>query len=231
MAVEGQPGRLLWERNGVVDVEVVVDARSPAVGGPGRRVDTPGDHRAMSQDQPPAGPSTDRVSATGRVALSAHEVFLILCDPARHVEIDDSAMVRPAPDATRLTEVGQTFDVEMDRRPLHDTPNTEAYLNLVRDVPDYRVRCTVTRLIPDQLIEWSVQAAGKPPGGHVWGWEIQPLTDGSCQVTNYCDWTNISDDLRARFRWPVVPVDRFERSIQRLGEIATREHGGDIGRP
>src|SRR6516162_9649120 len=114
MAVEGQPGRLLRERNGVVDVEVVVDARSPAIGGPGRRVDTPGDHRAMSRDQPPAGPSTDRVSATGRVALSAHEVFLILCDPARHVEIDDSAMVRAAPDATRLTEVGQTFDVEMD---------------------------------------------------------------------------------------------------------------------
>jgi hypothetical protein len=41
-------------------------------------------------------------------------------------------------------------------------------------------------------------------------------------VTNYCDWANISSDLRAKFRWPVVPVDRLERSIDNLERIATR---------
>jgi len=28
---------------------------------------------------------------------------------------------------------------------------------------------------------------GKPPAGHVYGWQIEPLTDGECLVTYYCD--------------------------------------------
>ena len=87
---------------------------------------------------------------------------------------------------------------------------------------EYTVRCTVTQLIPDRLIEWTVRAVGKPPAGHVYGWQIEPLTDGECLVTLYCDWTNISDELRARFRWPVVPVDRLQRSVENLERIATR---------
>ena len=89
-------------------------------------------------------------------------------------------------------------------------------------VPDYLVRCTVTKLIPDRFIEWAVRAVGKPPAGHVYGWQIEPLTDGECLVTNYCDWTNISDQLRARFRWPVVPTDRLQRSVENLDRLATR---------
>ena len=54
------------------------------------------------------------------------------------------------------------------------------------------------------------------------GWKIQPLTGGECLVSHYCDWTNISDELRARFRWPVVPVDRLQRSAENLDRLATR---------
>jgi hypothetical protein len=63
---------------------------------------------------------------------------------------------------------------------------------------------------------------GKPPAGHVYGWQIKPLTNRECQVRNYCDWTNISDELRAKFRWPVVPVDRLQHSIENLERIASR---------
>jgi len=41
-----------------------------------------------------------------------------------------------------------------------------------------------------------------------------------CLVSHYCDWTNISDELRARFRWPVVPVHRLERSVRNLEMLA-----------
>jgi len=68
----------------------------------------------------------------------------------------------------------------------------------------------------------TVRAVGKPPAGHVYGWQIEPLPDGACLITNYCDWTNISDELRAKFRWPVVPADRMERSADNLERIATR---------
>jgi hypothetical protein len=170
----------------------------------------------------PAGglASADRITATRRIAAPAHAIFLLLSDPPRHVDIDGSGMLRAAPDARPLTAVGETFDIDMDRRPQRDSPNTEAYLNLVRDLPDYKVRCTVTRLIPERLIEWAVQAVGKPPAGHVWGWQIEPLPEGACHVSNYCDWSAISDDLRARFRWPVVSPDRLEQSLENLERLA-----------
>jgi hypothetical protein len=156
--------------------------------------------------------SADRVSAGRRIAAPAHAIFLLVSDPARHVDIDGSGMLQAAPDVRHLTEVGQTFDMDMDRRPLGDIPN----------MAEYKVRRTVTQLIPDRLIEWTVRAVGKPPAGHVYGWQIQPLTDGECLVSNYCDWTNISDDLQARFRWPVVPADRLQRSVENLDRLATR---------
>ena len=155
--------------------------------------------------------SADRVTVT-RLAASAHAIFLVVSDPARHVDIDGSGMLQAAPDSTPLIEVGQTFDLDMDRRPLGDIP----------DMAEYEVRCTVTQLIPDQLVEWTVRAVGKPPAGHVYGWQIEPLTDGECLVSNYCDWTNIRDELRARFRWPVVPADRLQRSVDNLARLATR---------
>jgi Polyketide cyclase / dehydrase and lipid transport len=155
--------------------------------------------------------SADRVSATRRIAAPAHAIFLLVSDPARHVDIDGSGMLQAAPDARQLTEVGQTFDMNMDRRPLGDIP----------DMAEYKVRCTVTQLIPGRLVEWTVRAVGKPPAGHVYGWQIEPLTDGECLVSNYCDWTNVSDELRARFRWPVVPADRLQRSVDNLALLAT----------
>ena len=157
----------------------------------------------------------DRVSATRHIAAPAHTIFLLVSDPARHVDIDGSGMLQAASDARPLTQVGQMFDMEMDRRPLGDIP----------DMAEYTVHCTVTQLIPGRLVEWTARAAGKPPAGHVWGWQIEPLTDGECLVSNYCDWTGISGELRARFRWPVVPADRLERSVGNLARLATRVAG------
>ena len=64
--------------------------------------------------------SADRVATTRRIAAPAHAIFLLVCDPARHIDIDGSGMLQAAPDVRQLTEVGQTFDMDMDRRPLGD---------------------------------------------------------------------------------------------------------------
>ena len=120
-------------------------------------------------------------------------------------------MLQAAPDARPLTAVGQTFDMDMDRRPLGDIPT----------MAEYKARCTVTRLISDRLSGRSRRWESLLPAVH--GWQIEPLTDGGCLVSNYCDWTSISEELRARFRWPVVPADfGLERSAENLKRIATR---------
>ena len=118
----------------------------------------------FAHDRPEAGPaSADRVTVTRRVAAPAPAIFLLVSDPARPVDIDGSGMLRAAPGSRPLTAVGQTFDIDMDRRPLGEVPNTKALHQLVMTVPDHLVRCTVTKLIPDRFIEWAVTAVGKPP--------------------------------------------------------------------
>jgi hypothetical protein len=159
-----------------------------------------------------SGPA-DRVSVTQRIAATAHQIFHIVTDPACHIEIDGSGMLRSAGDPGRLEAVGDTFDIEMDRQPLTKLAHLARY---------YTIRNTVTRIIPDRLVEWAPALPGQAPGGRLYGWEIEPADDAACDVTNYCDWHATSDELRARFRWPVVPASMLERSVQNLAQIATR---------
>jgi energy-coupling factor transporter ATP-binding protein EcfA2 len=129
-----------------------------------------------------------------------------------HVRIDGSGMLDAAPDAKPLVAVGDVFDMDMDRTPLNDIPG------LVK----YKVRNTVTQIVPDQLVEWTIGGVDQPPLGHVYGWQLDAVSDTETDVTNYCDWTNITPELRARRPdWPIVPVAMLEQSVARLDEIAT----------
>jgi hypothetical protein len=157
--------------------------------------------------------SSERISATRRIAAPASKIFEIVSSPDGHIQIDGSGMLEASPEAKPLTAVGDTFDMDMDRTPLNDIPN------LVK----YNVRNTVTQFVPDRLIEWTVGSADRPPLGHVYGWQIEPVSDTESEVTNYCDWTAISQETKDRRPWPVVPVEMLEKSVQNLDRIATQE--------
>jgi hypothetical protein len=157
--------------------------------------------------------SSERISATRRIAAPASKIFQIVSSPDGHIQIDGSGMLEASPGAKPLTAVGDTFDMDMDRTPLNDIPN------LVK----YNVRNTVTQFVPDRLIEWTVGSADRPPLGHVYGWQIEPVSDTESEVTNYCDWTAISQETKDRRPWPVVPVEMLEKSVDNLDRIATQE--------
>jgi hypothetical protein len=152
------------------------------------------------------------VSAERRLAAAAHDVFLVVTDPARHVEIDGSGMLRAAVDPRRLEAVGDTFDMEMDRQPLREFADLPRY---------YTVRNTVTRIVPDRLLEWAPAVLGEPATGRVYGWEIQAVGAAECKITNYCDWSGINDPSRAG-RHPIVPVAMLEQSVAKLVRVAGR---------
>jgi uncharacterized protein YndB with AHSA1/START domain len=157
--------------------------------------------------------SSERISATRHIAAPASKIFEIVSSPDGHIQIDGSGMLEASPGAKPLTAVGDTFDMDMDRTPLNDIPN------LVK----YNVRNTVTQFVPDRLIEWTVGSADRPPLGHVYGWQIEPVSDTESEVTNYCDWTAISQETKDRRPWPVVPVEMLEKSVDNLDRIATQE--------
>ena len=101
--------------------------------------------------------------------------------------------------------------MDMDREPLGDIPNMKKY----------QVRNTVTQIIPDHLIEWTVGFGDQPPFGHVYGWQLDAVSETETDVTNYCDWTNATDDICSFATWPVVPVTMLEQSVENLGRMAT----------
>jgi uncharacterized protein YndB with AHSA1/START domain len=155
---------------------------------------------------------SDRVSTSRRIAAPAAKLFKIVSNPSGHVAIDGSGMLEAAPDARQLTAVGETFDIDMDRAPLGDIPN----------MGKYKVRNTVTKIVPDRVFEWTVGGIDRPPLGHLYGWQLDPVSDTETKVTNYCDWTNISEEMRSRRAWPIVPVDMMERSVENLERVATK---------
>lgn len=153
--------------------------------------------------------SPDRVSATRRIAAPAHQLFQIVATPSGQVAIDGSRMLEAAPDDRPLTAVGQTFDMDMDRTPLGDIPN----------LTKYQVRNTVTRITPDRLVEWTVGFGDHPPFGHVYGWRLDPVGEHETDVTNYCDWSDASEQMRTDLTWPVVPVAMLEQSVENLDRL------------
>ena len=154
--------------------------------------------------------SADRIAASRTVTTSPAEVFRIVTDPAMHVEIDGSGMLEAAPGARRLEAPGDTFEMDMDREPLGDRP-----------MGKYKSLNTVTRIVPDELVEWNVGSAERGPYGHVYGWEITAVSPGETQITNYCAWPDIPEYAREHF--PIVPLAMLEKSVENLAALVSRD--------
>jgi hypothetical protein len=160
--------------------------------------------------------SDDRVSATRRISAPASDIFGIVTDPTKHVEIDGSHMLVAAQDAQPLRAVGDSFVVNMDRDALGDLP-----------LGKYTVRNVVTRLSPDSLLEWTVGGIDTAPLGHVYGYELAPAGAGETDVTLYCDWSGfnweaVPEAVRSQVRFPVVPKMALITTLEKLDQIATQ---------
>jgi hypothetical protein len=101
--------------------------------------------------------------------------------------------------------------MDMDRAPLGDIPG----------MGKYKVRNVVTQVVPDRLFEWGVGGVDQPPLGHVYGWQLDPVSDTETDVTNYCDWSDATEGMRSGVAWPVVPVGMLEQSVENLDRLAT----------
>jgi hypothetical protein len=85
----------------------------------------------------------------------------------------------------------------------------------------YKSVNTVTRIVPDALLEWNVGLPDHGPYGHVYGWEITAVGPGETEVTNYCEWTDIPEMARPHF--PIVPLAMLEKSVGNLAALVSRQ--------
>jgi uncharacterized protein YndB with AHSA1/START domain len=153
-------------------------------------------------------PDEERLSASRTIRAPAADIFRVVSDPRGHVAIDGSGMLMSAPDAQRLTKVGDTFVIHMDREALGDFP-----------MGKYTVTNIVTKYQPDELLEWTVDGTIQPPIGHVYGYQLEPADDGATLVTSYYDWSAISDQWRESGIFPVIPVTALRVTLGILERV------------
>jgi hypothetical protein len=69
------------------------------------------------------------------------------------------------------------------------------------------------------VIAWNPAEPGQAPPGHLWRWELQPLSTTRTRVTHTYDWTRLSDEARLPRARATTP-DRLQASLDRLAAIA-----------
>jgi len=150
----------------------------------------------------------DRVVTRERVvAMPPEEVFELLADPRRHVELDGSGTLRGSVDGPERLFLGATFGMRMQRF-----------------VP-YRVRNRVVEFEEGRRIAWA------HAGRHRWRWEVEAGPEpGTSLVRESFDWsTSPFPWVLEVFGVPAQNAAAMERTLERLAQRAVSKGSGSAG--
>jgi len=153
--------------------------------------------------------TTERMEVQRTIRAEPAAIFRVLCDPMGHVAIDSSGMLMSA-DGASVSGVGDTFVVHMDREALNDFP-----------MGQYDVTVTITAFVPDREIAWTILGQIKPPIGHVYGYTLEPIDDGTL-VTSYYDWSDIDPTWKEAAIFPIIPESALRATLGILDRTVMR---------
>ena len=151
----------------------------------------------------------ERIEVQRTIRATPSTIFRFLRDPNVHVTIDSSGMLMSA-EGDLVTGVGDTFVIHMDREALNDYP-----LGL------YDVEVTITKFVKHREIAWTVAGVVRPSIGHVYGYLLEPLDDGTL-VTSYYDWSDISQEWKDADIFPVISETALRATLGILDRNVTR---------
>ena len=145
------------------------------------------------------------VSVSRRIPAKPHEIFAILSDPSRHLEIDGSGMLRGAIDAVPVSGLGDVFAMKMH----HD------------EFGDYEMNNTVVEYQPDRLIVWEPARRDTEEGHwhYRWGYELVPDEDGATVVTESFDLSRSPEEARQATKDGTVWTEAMTESLKRLESL------------
>ncbi len=154
--------------------------------------------------------TTERIEVQRTIAADPATIFRVLSDPQGHVAIDSSGMLQDAT-GNSATAVGDQFVVHMDREALNDYP-----------MGQYDVTVNIERFDQDHEIAWTI--LGQLNIGHVYGYVLEPVDDGTL-VTSYYDWSMIDPEWKSIF--PIIPESALratlgilDRTVRRAGSTS-----------
>jgi hypothetical protein len=153
--------------------------------------------------------TSERLEVQRTIAAEPATIFRLLSDPQGHVAIDSSGMLMDAT-GEPVTAVGDTFVVHMDREALNDYP-----------MGRYDVTVTITTLVPDREIAWTILGQIRPQIGHVYGYTLEPAEEGTL-VTSYYDWSSIDPVWKEAGIFPVLSEGALRATLGILARTVAR---------
>jgi hypothetical protein len=153
--------------------------------------------------------TSERLEVQRTIAADPATIFRLLCDPQGHVAIDSSGMLMDAT-GEPVKAVGDSFVVHMDREALNDYP-----------LGRYDVTVTITALVADREIAWTILGQIRPQIGHVYGYVLEPVPDGTL-VTSYYDWSSIDPVWKEAAIFPVISEGALRATLGILARTVAR---------
>ena len=158
--------------------------------------------------------TSERIEVQRTIEADPAAIFAILTDPQGHVAIDSSGMLQSA-EGERVTAVGDSFVVHMDREALNDYP----------ELGRYDVTVQISAFDPGREIAWTILGRIRPQIGHVYGYRLEPTDDGTL-VTSYYDWSKIDPQWRDAGIFPVIPEGALRATLGILARTVARGYPG-----
>ncbi len=153
------------------------------------------------------GMTETSISAQRTIDASTADLFHVLTNPARHVDLDGSGFVRSLERGDRIEKVGQQFRMNMAGDHMGG---------------EYQTDNLVTGFDPNHLLAWRTAPAGQEPPGWEWVWELTADGADRTHVNLTYDWSAVTDrDLLAKLSFPLVPQDALETSLGNLASAVS----------
>ena len=149
-------------------------------------------------------PTLRVVSASREISAPAALIFELIADPVEQPRWDGNDNLRQAAPGQRVRAAGDVFVMTLSRGGVREN--------------------TIVEFDEGRRIAWRPNVPGKPPPGHLWRWELEPIDTNRTRVTHTYDWSELTD--RSRYpRARATTTERLADSLDRLALLAERDAG------
>ncbi|WP_239655291.1 SRPBCC family protein [Mycobacterium riyadhense] len=138
------------------------------------------------------------VSATREIAASADRIFELIADPSRQPSWDGNDNLAAGAPGQRVRRVGDIFSITLTMGGVRENH--------------------VVEFAEGRQIAWRPAEPGKQPPGHLWRWELTPVSETRTRVTHTYDWTALTDASRLD-RARATTAEMLRASMDRLAAM------------
>ena len=149
----------------------------------------------------------NRITVERSINAPSAELFEVLSNPERHVQIDGSGFVKSDEKSDRIQGTGEVFTMNMEGDHMGGEYQTENH---------------VVGYDENKLLAWKTAPAGVEPPGWQWVWELDSEGSDATLVRLTYDWDAVTDQgLLDKVGFPLVKEGQLEDTLVRLDEAVT----------